>query len=274
MASLVPFVSEVIDFHYCLENYGRGGTRVGKPAVELHMHPFYQLDLFPVGGIAVHVEGRSPVDTTPWLGVLIPPMTGHGYTSAGTAPQISLKFHLHPQYWLRFSESGAPVSFPAWYGEMIGALRGLPESDPELFAGTAAGVIGVCLSHWLRQRPVRAVAQQQAADPWTQRVRSVLELVAADPCRAWTVTALAEHCHVSPDHFCRRFCDLTGKSPRRFVLEVRIRAAATQLVYGNAPIKDAAAAAGYATVHSFTRAFSKVFGMSPGAYVRTVPRRA
>lgn len=78
---------------------------------------------------------------------------------------------------------------------------------------------------------------------------------------------------MSPDHFCRRFCDLVGKSPRRFVLEVRMRAAATQLIHGNAPIKDAAAVAGYATVHSFTRAFSKVFGMSPGAYVRTVPRR-
>ena len=84
---------------------------------------------------------------------------------------------------------------------------------------------------------------------------------------------LARRCHATPDHFCRRFTDAVGKPPQRFVLEFRMRTAATEILSGSS-IKQVAHRAGYATVHGFTRAFKNVFGQSPAAYVKSLPRRS
>jgi AraC-like DNA-binding protein len=40
------------------------------------------------------------------------------------------------------------------------------------------------------------------------------------------------------------------------------------LVYSNRSISETAYALGFSTVHNFSRAFSQVTGMSPGAYRR------
>ena len=264
-----PLVSECVDFHYCHENYGLAPKGA---APELHIHPFYQLDIFPVGATIVYLEGRPPLQTTPWTGLLIPPMTGHGYASTLVALQVTFKFHLHPRHWLQFGGIGKPVSYPTWFGDLLTETHRYAKTNSPVRQQHIGSVITICLAHWLENQD----AEQQlheARDTWGRNVRTVLEMVAESPCRPWTVATLARHCNVSPDLFCRRFIETVGKSPRRFVLELRLRTAAVLLSHEDAPIKEVAREAGYATVHSFTRAFTNVFGTSPAAYLKKAPQR-
>lgn len=109
-------------------------------------------------------------------------------------------------------------------------------------------------------------------DPFRQSLYPLLERIEQAPQTAWSVARMAATCHVSVDHFSRCFHRLLGQTPRRYLLEARMRAAAAALLGEPArPIKEIADASEYATVHAFSAAFKKILGRSPAAYRRVQP---
>jgi AraC-like DNA-binding protein len=268
--TLVPMVSEVVDFHYCYEDYGPPDGREQASPLGLHVHPFYQLDLFPEGGTTIFIDDRPPLRSKVWSGLLIPPMTGHSYSSERTALQVTFKFHVHPRYWLNFGKTDRLILFPAMCEELIQGVRDLSRADPFLHKHHTVAVITACLVHWLRHSGPHPV--HEVDDPWSHRIRSSIEKIAENPDAPWSVADLACQCHVSPDHFRRRFMAIVGRSPRRFLLEFRMRTAAAYLLNEDIAIKEAAAKVGYSSVHAFSRAFKNVFGTSPAAYLANLPR--
>ncbi len=265
----LPLVTECVAFHYEEKK-----PTESNHSAELHIHPFYQFDLFPAGGIQVRLEGRASIRTQPWTGLLIPPMVGHGYVIEKTSRQLSVKFYVDPRYWLQFRDVGKLIAYPQWYGDMLREAHDVFESDESSLRGQhLVSVITVCLSHWLNnQAPQRQ--EQRQRETGGGKLRAILELIAPSPAHPWTVSALARHCQMSPDLFCRQFHAMFGKTPRKFLLELRMRTAALRLLHEETAIKEVAREVGYATVHSFTRAFTEVFGTSPAAYVKTVPSDA
>src|SRR5690606_1993871 len=98
----------------------------------------------------------------------------------------------------------------------------------------------------------------------------LLENIEATPYASWSVMQMAQYCHLSPDHFSRSFHALLAMTPQRYLIEARMRAAAAELINdSDLPIKRIAETAGYANVHSFSRAFKAVFNISPAAYRQT-----
>ena len=83
---------------------------------------------------------------------------------------------------------------------------------------------------------------------------------------------LGELCHMSPDHFIRRFRAHTGATPRQFIVERRIAAAARALVLGDESMEAIASRCGFANRHYFTRVFRRHMGIPPAAY-REMARR-
>jgi AraC family transcriptional regulator len=60
-----------------------------------------------------------------------------------------------------------------------------------------------------------------------------------------------------------------GQSPKRFIIESRMRHAATLLAEAPArSIKEISEIAGYTTVQAFSRAFRQALGTSPAAFRR------
>ena len=110
------------------------------------------------------------------------------------------------------------------------------------------------------------------ADPWVGRLAEIFEQVAREPQCRWSVGELAGLCCVTADHFCRRFKDFMGLPPERFLLEQRMRHAAVLLLGQQLPVKEVAQQCGYATVHSFCRAFKKVLKVGPATYAREANR--
>jgi len=78
-----------------------------------------------------------------------------------------------------------------------------------------------------------------------------------------TVALLAEHAGMSDKHFQRCFLAVLGESPKSYVRRLRLQIAAYLLKWSDASISDLAFGAGFETHAGFTKAFSKLYGMSP-----------
>ena len=78
--------------------------------------------------------------------------------------------------------------------------------------------------------------------------------------------ALARRAHFSRDHLDRLLAAATGESPVALRRRLLLERAAWQLAQRGRAAADAAAAAGYASVAAFSRAFARAYGMPPGAF--------
>lgn len=81
-----------------------------------------------------------------------------------------------------------------------------------------------------------------------------------------SVKELAQLVHLSPFHFSRIFKAQTGSSPYRFILNRRLARAVILLPQFDLAIEDIAKQVGFLSAASFTKAFKKTYGITPGKY--------
>jgi len=82
------------------------------------------------------------------------------------------------------------------------------------------------------------------------------------------LTELARVAGYSRFHFDRRFAALIGETPACYLRKRRLSAAAQELVTSRKPILEIAFDYQFASQEAFTRAFQRMFRLSPGAYRR------
>lgn len=83
---------------------------------------------------------------------------------------------------------------------------------------------------------------------------------------AWTVSAMAEYCHLSADYFAHSFRKRTGAAPMQYLNELRIEKARELLENQELSIAAIGALTGYEDPLYFSRVFRKITGCSPRAY--------
>jgi AraC-like DNA-binding protein len=83
---------------------------------------------------------------------------------------------------------------------------------------------------------------------------------------AWTAAKLARNVGMSRSALDERFRGFLGMSPMRYLSVWRLHAAAHALRTSQTTISDVAADAGYGSDEAFSRAFKRLFGVSPGAW--------
>jgi AraC-like DNA-binding protein/effector-binding domain-containing protein len=103
------------------------------------------------------------------------------------------------------------------------------------------------------------------ASPFT-RVHPALALIAARPDREPSLAALARRAGVSPFHLHRLFSGVAGETPKAYSLRLRLSHGAALLLTGDASVLDIALTCGFRNHESFTRAFKRLFGLTPSAY--------
>ncbi|HML47230.1 MAG TPA: AraC family transcriptional regulator [Clostridia bacterium] len=89
---------------------------------------------------------------------------------------------------------------------------------------------------------------------------------------ALNLSVLAEVAGYSPFHFHRLFHAATGRTLHEYVLERRVAAAASRLLYGRESVTRVAMDLGFSSSAAFARAFRKALGRSPTAYRRDAAR--
>jgi len=80
------------------------------------------------------------------------------------------------------------------------------------------------------------------------------------------VKELAEAASISMSTLERLFKEHMNTTPRKFILQVKMSAACERLLNTNLLVKEIASGLGYEDHANFTRAFTKVMGMSPSTY--------
>jgi AraC-like DNA-binding protein/mannose-6-phosphate isomerase-like protein (cupin superfamily) len=233
----------------------------------LWSHAHWQL-LIPLKGRVQLTWGQAHLLVGPERAALIPPLVRHAATTLGGE--------------LEFLAVNAP---PAWLDELAGELGAVPATDVSLLADANVWHVGRQLASALDtrrpgfERLVAAGLSQLAVyalqaeerptgatvpDPVLRAVDTLLR----DYARPLTVEGLARSLAMSPRHFERRFKALTGLSPRRFLIGVRLAAARDLLQSSEATVEAISGWVGFGDVAHFTRTFTAKMGMSPTAFRR------
>lgn len=103
------------------------------------------------------------------------------------------------------------------------------------------------------------------------RVSAALLELHAQPAKPWTITQLAEQAALSRSAFFERFSRLVGMAPMEYLLAWRMSLARSLLRLPNADLEKVAERVGYSSASTFSTAFSRRVGISPGRYARQLP---
>lgn len=101
------------------------------------------------------------------------------------------------------------------------------------------------------------------------RITRVLRTIEASPEAPHTLAELAAETRLSPWHFLRCFEEITGTTPKQFLLRMRLRKAALALKQNSPKILDIAFDCGFGDVSNFNHAFRREFGVNPNSYRST-----
>lgn len=105
-------------------------------------------------------------------------------------------------------------------------------------------------------------------------IHQALSLMHRDTSTAWTVAALAKAVGLSRSGFAARFNELVGEPPLQYLARWRIARAAELLRDGDDSIAAIAGRVGYESLPSFSKAFKRWRGASPGVFRAAVQRPA
>ena len=173
-----------------------------------------------------------------------------------------------------------PAGMPGDDGGVAATLRLLALELGGRPPGSRAAVgrlIDVMLIHvmraWLRTQ------EDDATDGWLLALRDPLVARAMNaihqrPHEPWTMESLAREVSVSRATLARRFAHLVGETPPEYLTRWRMDLAAQRLRDTDDTVAVIAAAVGYRSEYSFSRAFTRHRGLAPGRYRRHARARA
>jgi AraC family transcriptional regulator len=104
--------------------------------------------------------------------------------------------------------------------------------------------------------------------PW--QAKQACERLESDLGGKFSLQQIAAEFGLSVSHFSRAFRSSTGLPPHQWLLQQRIKAAKQLLTVRDLPLSEVAISAGFANQSHFTRVFSTLVGVSPGAWRRDV----
>jgi AraC family transcriptional regulator len=112
-------------------------------------------------------------------------------------------------------------------------------------------------------RPVRG-----GLAPW--QVRRAKEILCANLDGRVPLQEVARQCRLSVSHFSRAFRHSMGVAPHNWLLTRRVEAAKEKLRDDRMSLLDVALACGFADQSHLTRVFTRIVGISPGAWRRAL----
>lgn len=148
-------------------------------------------------------------------------------------------------------------------------LAELREQTPtgNLLIESLAGSLAVRMLHRRANvATLRMKALNGCADMDQQRMRRVVDYIHTNLEGDIRLDELAGIACLSRFHFVRAFKTATGKSPYRYVTDLRIERAKTLLRLGQLSLLEIAIELNFSSQATFTRAFRKATGYTPGQF--------
>jgi AraC-like DNA-binding protein len=209
--------------------------------------------------------------------LLIRPGLPHAYGAHGTDENPGLPWsiywlHLagpHIQSWhdLLTGAGLAPVLqvgdaplLLSLYEEILDLLQRSYSTDALLAATSAAA------HHLGRLLTLGHHPRDPAAATPRERIEHTIQYALSRPAARIRVPELARRAHLSPSHFAAVFQKHTGCSVLRYFTRLRMQRACELLDTTDLPIKTIAARVGFEDPLHFSRAFRKIYALSPQQY--------
>lgn len=212
---------------------------------------------------------RGRTDTiTPYLhlDVFFNPRRAEGFPTQGG--QVSLSPHAHlvqPRLadldWIDIPIRLSPINPVQFRTTLLKAVEAWQSGDvlSRLEADHQATTLVLSLFRQYGRLP-DAAARGAHSLSW---VPAYLSFNIGEPL---TVAQMARRANLSPSRFSAVFRRRFGLSPHQYLLRLRIEHAQSMLTTTDLPLRDIAAACGFADEHHFSKAFKRMSGVSPGAY--------
>jgi AraC-like DNA-binding protein len=99
-----------------------------------------------------------------------------------------------------------------------------------------------------------------------ERASEVIHFIDDNFASPLSLAQLADVAGVSPFHFLRLFRTVTGNTPYRYLMQLRLGEAAMRLLRTDRPITDIAFEVGFGDLSQFIRTFRAASGLTPGAF--------
>lgn len=224
--------------------------------IERHTHDWHQLIFASAGLLHVWTE-RGAWLVPPHWAIFVPAQTVHSIRFA--APSDLRTLYLRPGWSESMPDDCAVIGVSPLLRELI--LRAVRETMLDRRDPIEAALATLILDEF-RQAGAPPFDLPQPVSPPLVRAAA---LIAADAAEASTSATLAHAVGLGIRTLERQFLAETGLTPGRWRRQHALLGALERLAAG-APIKQAAAAAGYATPSAFTAAFRATFGTTPARY--------
>jgi AraC-like DNA-binding protein len=97
-------------------------------------------------------------------------------------------------------------------------------------------------------------------------VAAVQSAIVAAPGQDWDLGSLALLAHLSPSHFCRRYRQLTGRTPMQELKRLRLAAALDLVRASELPLRAIASRCGFANEYHLSRCCRQLEGRPPSHF--------
>jgi AraC family transcriptional regulator len=150
---------------------------------------------------------------------------------------------------------------------VLPALRH-PDRANQLFVDHALLALGVHVAQtYGGMRPLLSPVRGGLA-AW--QVRRAKEVLSANLDGRVPLKEVARACGLSASHFSRAFRQSMGTAPHKWLLTFRVDVAKQKLRDGRLSLRDVALACGFADQSHLTQVFTRIVGVSPGAWRRAL----
>jgi AraC-like DNA-binding protein len=239
-----------------------------------HQHDFFQI-IYCLGGRGTVTLADDTHALAPGKLFLIDPQCPHGLSAISAVKTLDIKFRV-PDARLR----RALLRIPAVWRRadeivlhLLERIRHEGEQRQPFFRELCATSLVEILITLIRAGRGIDLDKRYAADLPAGAVtgsiaRRAVQYLHDHHAEALTMKRVSKVLGVSERHLRAKMEESLGQTPHRYLAEYRIDRAKDLIAHRELALKDIATRTGFKTIHHFTRTFTQLAGVSPGAWRR------
>ena len=245
-----------------------------------HTHPACELIFVKRGSVRIRIDGKSyeaGAGTLVLIGALEQhelEITGRPYEryfcifspqlleQPGRSPLLATVFKNRPYHFSHCLTLERPEETERLFNAMAEEYRNRrPFSE-----GLSANLLEQLLIGVYREHPEQFFLPdtESAAKVW--EVQRYLEAHYAEPV---SIAELAANQYINADYLSRSFKELTGYTPKQYLLEHRLLHGRQLLLQGGLPVSAVAYRCGFRDVNNFIRTFKSRYGITPKQFQKS-----
>ncbi|MEI6645059.1 MAG: AraC family transcriptional regulator [bacterium] len=120
--------------------------------------------------------------------------------------------------------------------------------------------------HLLAELECHPPVYNQKLTDSVRTIRMFLEKLPSRMKESWSVQLMAEACDIGTTHFTSQFMTLTGDTPAKYLLRLRLNRATELLTTTSLPLKDICEQSGFNRPSYFIEIFTQKYGTTPFQY--------